>query len=412
MQDAAEGGARPVFPPLDAGTEARRHPPGIGIECEGAAADGAQRQLPARPPACRRRPASEPLNSMARRRPGAAHDAAEGPVAATGQASRTGLPLASAQVLMMDRGDSFEAEHAARTSFVPPVRRAGKLPSAERQNRRNPARARVGRELRLEIRTPWKSTHRENDHVEAVQESVREAGRGRRRRHCGDPAGFARSPWRRPRPRVVIVGGGAGGATVAHFLKSGAPKLDVTLIETNPIYSSSFFSNLYLGGFRDIEVAQPRLWGLRRLGIKVVQGTATDVDSSRKKVRTRGGRTLHLRQAGAVAWHRHQVRLDSGLFARGGARHAARLQHGAGRQAPPEAAAGGHARRWDVVDDGAQQSVSLSAGALRARVHDRALPQDPEAEVEAGHPRPQAVVLQAAGVHRGVRASTTRTSSS
>ena len=54
-------------------------------------------------------------------------------------------------------------------------------------------------------------------------------------------------------PKVVIVGGGAGGATAAHLLKKEEPKLEVTLIETNPIYSSSFFSNLYLGGFREIE---------------------------------------------------------------------------------------------------------------------------------------------------------------
>ena len=53
--------------------------------------------------------------------------------------------------------------------------------------------------------------------------------------------------------KVVIVGGGAGGATAAHYIKKDAPALDVTLIEANPIYSSSFFSNLYLGGFRTLE---------------------------------------------------------------------------------------------------------------------------------------------------------------
>jgi glycerol-3-phosphate dehydrogenase len=53
--------------------------------------------------------------------------------------------------------------------------------------------------------------------------------------------------------KVVVVGGGAGGATVAHFVKIAAPNLDVTLIEANPIYSSSFFSNLYLGGIRTLE---------------------------------------------------------------------------------------------------------------------------------------------------------------
>ena len=32
--------------------------------------------------------------------------------------------------------------------------------------------------------------------------------------------------------KVVVVGGGAGGATVAHYIKKEAPELDVTLIET------------------------------------------------------------------------------------------------------------------------------------------------------------------------------------
>jgi NADPH-dependent 2,4-dienoyl-CoA reductase/sulfur reductase-like enzyme len=92
-------------------------------------------------------------------------------------------------------------------------------------------------------------------------------------------------------PKVVVVGGGAGGATAAHFLKKDAPNFDVTLIETNPIYSSSFFSNLYLGGFRQVESLNHGYQGLKSLGIKVVQGTATDVDSAGKTVKV-GGRTF------------------------------------------------------------------------------------------------------------------------
>ena len=91
--------------------------------------------------------------------------------------------------------------------------------------------------------------------------------------------------------KVVIIGGGAGGATVAHYLKKEAPKLDVTLIETNPLYSSSFFSNLYLGGFRTLESLSHRYGGLRRLGVKVVHDFATDVDTTKKTVKHRGGRT-------------------------------------------------------------------------------------------------------------------------
>ena len=91
--------------------------------------------------------------------------------------------------------------------------------------------------------------------------------------------------------KVVIVGGGAGGATVAHLVKKEAPTLDVTLIEANPIYNSSFFSNLYIGGFRSLESLNHSYSGLRRLGIKVVHDFATDVDRAKKTVRTRAGRT-------------------------------------------------------------------------------------------------------------------------
>jgi len=93
--------------------------------------------------------------------------------------------------------------------------------------------------------------------------------------------------------KVVIVGGGAGGATAAHYVKQGAPELDVTLIETNPIYSSSFFSNPYLGGLRSLESLNHTYGGLARLGIKVVHDTANDVDAAKKIVKTRGGRSYH-----------------------------------------------------------------------------------------------------------------------
>jgi sulfide dehydrogenase [flavocytochrome c] flavoprotein subunit len=109
--------------------------------------------------------------------------------------------------------------------------------------------------------------------------------------------GAAAGPWlgsfaiARTEARVVIVGGGAGGATVAHALKAGAPDLDVTLIEANPIYSSCFFSNLYLGGIRPLESLNHGYAGLRRLNVWVVHDFAIDVNPVRKTVRTRGGRT-------------------------------------------------------------------------------------------------------------------------
>jgi sulfide dehydrogenase [flavocytochrome c] flavoprotein chain len=91
--------------------------------------------------------------------------------------------------------------------------------------------------------------------------------------------------------KVVVVGGGAGGATVAHYLKKDAPQLDVTLIEANPIYSSSFFSNLYIGGLRSLESLNHTYGGLSRLGVKVVHDLALSVDTAKKTVTTRGGRS-------------------------------------------------------------------------------------------------------------------------
>lgn len=92
--------------------------------------------------------------------------------------------------------------------------------------------------------------------------------------------------------KVVIVGGGAGGATVAHYLKKEEPKLEVTLIEANPIYSSSFFSNLYLGGFRTFESLNHDYSGLEQIGVKVVRDYATDVDATARSVKTQSGGTF------------------------------------------------------------------------------------------------------------------------
>ena len=92
--------------------------------------------------------------------------------------------------------------------------------------------------------------------------------------------------------RVVVIGGGAGGASLARALKLGAPALNVTLLEPNRTYSSSFFSNLYLGGFRTLASLNHNYEGLGRLGVRVVHQSAVSVDTSRKTVRTSGGQNF------------------------------------------------------------------------------------------------------------------------
>lgn len=92
-------------------------------------------------------------------------------------------------------------------------------------------------------------------------------------------------------PRVVIVGGGAGGATVARYLgKDAADKIDVTLIEPTRTYYTCFFSNLYLGGFWDYDKLGHSYATLASdYGVNVVHDWAVAVDRDAKVVRTAGG---------------------------------------------------------------------------------------------------------------------------
>ena len=92
--------------------------------------------------------------------------------------------------------------------------------------------------------------------------------------------------------RIVIIGGGPGGATVAALLKQGASDLQVTLIEARPVYPTCFYSNLYLGGFRSYASLLHGYDGLRALGVKTIAGTAAEVDTTRKSVSVVRGRPI------------------------------------------------------------------------------------------------------------------------
>jgi NADPH-dependent 2,4-dienoyl-CoA reductase/sulfur reductase-like enzyme len=92
--------------------------------------------------------------------------------------------------------------------------------------------------------------------------------------------------------KVVIVGGGAGGGTVARILKTEAPDLDVTVIEARPVYTTCFNSNHFFGGFRSFASLQHNYDGLRKLGINVINDTATAIDAAKKSVTLAGGTSL------------------------------------------------------------------------------------------------------------------------
>ena len=94
------------------------------------------------------------------------------------------------------------------------------------------------------------------------------------------------------RPRIVVIGGGPGGATVASTLARAAGNLDITLIEAERAYTTCFFSNLTLGGFRSRDSIRHGYDGVSRLGVKVVHERASAIDTTARTVRTDGGATF------------------------------------------------------------------------------------------------------------------------
>lgn len=86
--------------------------------------------------------------------------------------------------------------------------------------------------------------------------------------------------------RVVVVGGGYGGASCARALRQADPRLDVTLVEANAEYLSCPFSNPVVAGLRDMDGQRFALRGLD--GIRLVQARATAVDLAAREVRLDG----------------------------------------------------------------------------------------------------------------------------
>jgi len=90
--------------------------------------------------------------------------------------------------------------------------------------------------------------------------------------------------------RVVVIGGGFGGATAAKYIRMWDPSIDVVLVEREAAFVSCPISNLVLGGFTGMEDISRGYDGLRRHGVTVVQDEAIAVDAAKKSVRlARGG---------------------------------------------------------------------------------------------------------------------------
>ena len=108
----------------------------------------------------------------------------------------------------------------------------------------------------------------------------------------------ARAARGQARARVVVVGGGIGGATVTRYLAASAATLDVTLVEPKLRYTTCFFSNFYLAGLRSLESLTHGYETLaEQCGIKVIHDTVTTIDPIAKTVVLKGGGSLNYDRA-------------------------------------------------------------------------------------------------------------------
>src|SRR6266699_653428 len=93
---------------------------------------------------------------------------------------------------------------------------------------------------------------------------------------------FAQKPGR----RVVVIGGGWGGASAAKYVRLADPSIEVILLEPNKEFVSCPFSNLVLSGVRSIDSLTFGYGGLRAHGVRVLHEAATMIEPDRKRVRS------------------------------------------------------------------------------------------------------------------------------
>ena len=93
--------------------------------------------------------------------------------------------------------------------------------------------------------------------------------------------------------RVIVIGGGMGGATVAKYLRLWGDAISVTLVERMPTYTSNIMSSMVLSGQRSMSSLSFSYDTLRsKYGINTVFGDVVAIDPVAVKVTLANGTTL------------------------------------------------------------------------------------------------------------------------
>lgn len=94
------------------------------------------------------------------------------------------------------------------------------------------------------------------------------------------------------RPKVVVVGGGFGGATTARYLRLWDPGIDVTLIERQSRFVSCPMSNLVLSGDRSLDQNTFGYEGLEKAGVTRIEADVAAIEHDKREVVLAGGRRV------------------------------------------------------------------------------------------------------------------------
>ena len=109
---------------------------------------------------------------------------------------------------------------------------------------------------------------------------------------AGSAAWLASPALAQAAPRVVVVGGGFAGASAARAVKFADPRVAVTLVEANPIFTACPFSNFVIAGLREISAQKFGYERIAAAGVEVARATATRIDVTARIVTLDSGSML------------------------------------------------------------------------------------------------------------------------
>jgi sulfide dehydrogenase [flavocytochrome c] flavoprotein subunit len=92
--------------------------------------------------------------------------------------------------------------------------------------------------------------------------------------------------------RLVVIGGGFGGASAARYARIAFPDVDVTLVEPQTSFVTCPYGNLILGGKRELGDITHSYDGLRARGVNVIHDRAQDIDPDGHNVTLASGEVL------------------------------------------------------------------------------------------------------------------------